>query len=100
MPLQASFLNSVDADSCQGAGLCIEECPYDALSMEGAKAKVDEDRCIGCGVCIGACPSNALSLKPRPAEKRDKYYESIEEYYAEIPPGQMSGDIKNAKYLH
>ena len=77
---KTNFLSSVDAESCQGAGLCVEECPYDALSIEDAKAKVDEDRCIRCGVCVGSCPSNALSLNTRPTEKREKYYESIKEF--------------------
>jgi ferredoxin len=97
---KTGFLCSADADKCQGAGLCIDECPYGALSMEHAKAKVDEDRCIGCGVCASACPSDALSLTIRPAEKTDTYYESSEKYFAEMPPEKIDGDIENAKYIH
>ncbi len=97
---KSGFLCSVDADRCQGAGLCIEECPYGALTLEDAKATVDEDRCLGCGVCTTACPHEALSLKARPAEKTDKYYKSKEEYFAQMPPEKIDGDIENAKYIH
>jgi ferredoxin/predicted RNase H-like HicB family nuclease len=97
---KTAFLSSVTLGKCKGAGLCIGECQYGALSMEDAKAKVDEDRCIGCGVCVGVCPSKALSLKARSAEKAEKYYESKEKYFAEMPPEKIDGDIENAKYIH
>ena len=97
---KSGFLCSVDAGKCEGAGLCAEACPYAAITVENAKAEVDEERCLGCGLCVSACPKDVLSLKARPAEKTDKYYESNEVYFADMPPEKIDGDINNAKYLH
>jgi len=52
----------VDKQKCLGCAACVENCPVNALSMNGDKVKVDEDTCIDCGVCVGTCPAEALSL--------------------------------------
>ena len=42
--------------------LCYEECPYEAISLDGdGHPVVDEARCNGCGVCEYVCP--VLSLR-------------------------------------
>ena len=41
--------------------MSISICPKDALSMEGAKAKVNENKCIICGICIKTCPIMAIN---------------------------------------
>jgi heterodisulfide reductase subunit A-like polyferredoxin len=82
------------------AGDCAEKCEYDAISVVEAKARVDEERCIGCGACTTVCPTEALSLKVRPPEKMEKYYESMKEYYSELPPEAIDGDIERVEYIH
>lgn len=62
---RAPFVNHVDEEACQGCGLCIEACQFDALSLNGI-AVVDEARCVGCGVCALQCPDEALHLVRRP----------------------------------
>ena len=38
---------------------CVDACPYDALSADASgRPVVDADRCNGCGVCECRCPSN------------------------------------------
>jgi ferredoxin len=55
----------------------------------------------GSGVCVTACPIKALWLKVRSPEKMEKYYESIKEYFAELPPSdQVDGDVERAEYIH
>ncbi len=55
---------AVDARSCTGCGLCIEVCPVDAISEDGAGAvNVNPAVCIGCGLCAFECPVSALSLQ-------------------------------------
>ena len=49
----------VDPDICTGCETCVEECPVEAISMDGDVAKVDEE----CGLCVEACPSEAISIK-------------------------------------
>lgn len=56
-------------EKCIGCGACIDECPFDALNMDGSVAVEDVVKCKSCGLCIPVCPSDALILpgyKPRP----------------------------------
>lgn len=55
----------VDPANCSGCRLCVEDCPYTAITMQphpllrGRElALVDADLCAGCGICSGACPSS------------------------------------------
>ena len=51
----------VSADDCVACGVCVDECPQQALTVEDI-CVVDEDACIDCGICVDSCPSDALSL--------------------------------------
>jgi electron transport complex protein RnfB len=62
---RSAFVNQVDEGACVACGLCVESCPFDALSVDDT-AQVEEVRCVGCGVCTLACPEGALSLVRRP----------------------------------
>ena len=53
----------VNPDICTGCETCVEECPVEAISMDGDVAKVDEELCTECGLCVDACPSEAISIK-------------------------------------
>lgn len=53
----------VTRDLCSGCGICISQCPYDALKMSSRdEVEVNEILCEGCGSCVSACPSRALEL--------------------------------------
>ena len=43
---------------------CIEACPPEALSREGAESTltVDEAKCSGCGDCVEACPAGCIFM--------------------------------------
>ncbi len=65
-----NFYSQIAADECIGCGLCEEQCPMDAIRMEGDTAVVNRDRCIGCGVCVGTCSVAAVKLMQKSEQER------------------------------
>ncbi|MGE5707266.1 MAG: NADH-ubiquinone oxidoreductase-F iron-sulfur binding region domain-containing protein [Bacteroidota bacterium] len=60
----------ISADACKGCGLCIKNCPVNAITGERKQAHViDQDQCIKCGSCIDACPFKAISVVPPQQQK-------------------------------
>jgi len=60
-------------NKCTGCEVCIDKCPFDALSMEENKAVVDHDSCTMCGICVKACDYDAIELEKEEdqTEKKD-----------------------------
>ncbi len=53
----------IDKKTCTGCGVCIDVCPYDALSLEDNVAVVNE-KCTFCGACLeDVCPVDAITLE-------------------------------------
>lgn len=50
----------VKQEDCVGCGVCVEECPANAISMVDEKAVIDMVECIRCGVCHDVCPQEAV----------------------------------------
>ena len=56
----------VDLEHCNGCGLCFDDCPFDAITVQartdGARFEkeviVHPDLCAACGICAGSCPSS------------------------------------------
>jgi len=63
----------VNLDHCNGCGLCFEDCPFDAITLQartdGARYEhevaVDPDLCGACGICAGSCPASNPFRTPR-----------------------------------
>jgi len=51
----------VNAQKCNGCGVCIESCPVNAIILNDI-AIVDENKCTGCGICIDRCPLGAITM--------------------------------------
>ncbi len=56
----------VDLDHCNGCGLCFDDCPFDAITLQprtdGAhfehEVAVNPSLCGACGICAGSCPAS------------------------------------------
>ncbi|MFC2004918.1 4Fe-4S dicluster domain-containing protein, partial [Chloroflexota bacterium] len=53
----------VDEDHCAGCKICVDLCPYKAISFNEDKkvANINEALCKGCGVCVATCPSGTIT---------------------------------------
>jgi heterodisulfide reductase subunit A len=59
---------AVNDDLCDGCGICVGICEYNALEItenpDGTKkVTLSEASCKGCGGCVAACPSGAMEQK-------------------------------------
>lgn len=54
----------VDPDACTGCGVCMRNCPAEAISGEKKKAhSIDHEKCAKCGVCRQECKFDAVVAK-------------------------------------
>ena len=56
---------SIIDEKCPGCGLCVRECPVDAITFTGKKKPVilDETKCTRCGACYNICRLGAVEVK-------------------------------------
>jgi heterodisulfide reductase subunit A len=60
-PITAEIL----ADRCKSCGVCVEVCPYHAISGDKKKKipmEVNTAVCAGCGTCAAECPFDAILM--------------------------------------
>ena len=51
----------IDPEKCKGCGLCLKNCPTDAISGQKKNIhKIDVEKCTKCGTCFDACKFNAV----------------------------------------
>jgi len=65
-------------EKCVACGLCIENCPKNAIKLIDNIANINLEKCIGCGECVNVCTSDAIKMDWE-VEIRD-FLEKISEY--------------------
>lgn len=50
----------VSESMCIGCGVCVEECPVDAIALNDGIAVINDADCIRCGKCHDVCPQEAV----------------------------------------
>ncbi len=61
----------VDEQNCDGCALCVDVCPYNAITLvdriaddpdAGKLIRVNKAQCKGCGICQGSCPKRGVHI--------------------------------------
>ncbi len=48
---------------CTGCEMCVDACPYEAISLKNGKAWVNDVLCEGCGTCSATCVRQAIDVR-------------------------------------
>jgi len=52
----------VSEKKCILCGLCIKNCPAQAIEKDNVKCFIVKEKCIGCAQCISVCPRGAIDI--------------------------------------
>ncbi|MDR0569750.1 MAG: hypothetical protein LBG71_00810 [Clostridiales Family XIII bacterium] len=55
-------IRAVVNENCNGCGMCVESCMFDAIRCVDRETTISE-ACEGCGVCWSFCPSKGIELR-------------------------------------
>ncbi len=51
----------IDPEECTACGVCIDECPVEAIVEGDDFYTIIADECTDCGACADVCPVEAIS---------------------------------------
>ena len=68
--LKDNLVLRVRKDLCLCCGLCAENCPRQAISLQSGLAQIDQNRCNQCGLCLDICPQGAI-IELTPVSRRE-----------------------------
>lgn len=79
----------IDAERCQGCGVCVQVCRFDAVQSTPDGYQVDAIACEGCAACVYQCPEEAIRME---AQTAGQWYRSESCYgplfHADLRPAQ------------
>ena len=82
--VSSPFIAAINAELCEGCGICETRCQMEAISLDDGYASLDLDRCIGCGLCVPTCPSEALSLVRKPEAEQPQVPKDVVGSYLQM----------------
>ncbi len=61
----------VDADKCNGCGLCVKSCPTNTIEVVDKLATITIEGCTMCGACVASCKFKAISIDVEKQPRED-----------------------------
>jgi ferredoxin len=57
----------IDREECTGCGICVDECPTEALELdsEDISTLAHPENCDGCATCEDVCPTEAITMEDK-----------------------------------
>jgi NAD-dependent dihydropyrimidine dehydrogenase PreA subunit len=96
--VSSAFRVSVDRDSCDGCGVCLERCQMQALQLIDDRVSAELGRCIGCGLCVTTCPTHSLTLERKPSFEQPAVPETMTKTYIKL--ARTRGKLKPGRILN
>ncbi|MFX0097413.1 MAG: ATP-binding protein [Candidatus Hodarchaeota archaeon] len=59
---KSGLVARAELDKCDGCGICLERCVFNARKLENGKSIVIREDCYGCGLCTTTCSLKAIEL--------------------------------------
>lgn len=89
----------IDEESCTGCGICVDECPVDAISMKIEEAEINMAECIRCGVCHDVCPQESVRHDSEKVPDMIKANVEMTKKYMELCAKYLGDDKEKGKCL-